>query len=134
MSKAKKSYVLDHFIDKGKGVASCKICLKDIIRSHSGTSSMSSHLRSQHQIEDPNKQQSSVSSPNPEANNASTSAVIREPAPKRRLPQGGQLITKFMRVKSLEEILPNAQEKIDSRWIGSASLRHSRNSFTRKVM
>lgn len=114
MFKAKKSYVWLHFVDKGK-IATCKICSKDIMRSHSGTSAMSSHLLSQHQIGDPNKQTSSVSTslgPDPEVTIATTStAVLRDPAPKRKQSPGNQPITKFMKKKSLEEIFAECAAK-----------------------
>lgn len=54
MSQVKKSWVWKYFAEKGKA-AVCQICNKEIARSHYGTTSMISHLKSQHNVEDPSK-------------------------------------------------------------------------------
>lgn len=60
----KKSWVWEHFTETDKNIAECNICHKDIRRIHAGTSSMRSHLLTQHKINDPAR----------EINNAATAS------------------------------------------------------------
>lgn len=95
MSQVKTSWVWKYFEAKSKSIAKCNLCQKDIARSHFGTSSMASHLKSQHRLDDPDK---------PTQVGASTATTPKVPVPK-LMPPPGSMMGKFVQRASLAEIL-----------------------------
>lgn len=110
MSTNKTSWVWTHFSKKDKQTVQCKICSKELKQPDRGTSSMISHLSSQHNLKNPAVPEVERAEQTSERDLQSTSCLDAS-QPKRSRTSDTPSIVKYMKKQTLSEILAKCAAK-----------------------